>query len=104
MQKILEKLKYTIYTVQAAVSLILILMMIIILTPIVLLLTYTIDKNKILYLFFTRLFIRFFFLLNFIDLKKLVDLNKLAPPQPGQRRIYVLNHASLVDGLLLFLL
>lgn len=53
-------------------------------------------------MFFTKIFVRIFFLLNFIDLKKRINFNSIK--NQNKKRIYVLNHQSLLDGLIIFLL
>ncbi len=68
------------------------------------LITVTVDRKQSLYLIFTRFFIRLFFLLNFILIDRRIRFNGITKPKNGIKRIYILNHCSIVDGLLLFLL
>ena len=100
-----EKLKliYLFFTIRAYLSLLIILTIITILTIPYLLITLIFDKKKI-YLPSIRFLIRLFFLLNWIIIDKKVDFNGIKPPEKGERRIYAINHQSLIDGLLLFLL
>jgi len=92
------------YTIRAAVTLLFVLMLIVLLSFPVWLITVLFDKRQRLYLFLTRFFIRLFFLLNCIVIDRKINYNGLQPPENGRRRIYALNHASIVDGFLLFLL
>jgi 1-acyl-sn-glycerol-3-phosphate acyltransferase len=96
--------KHILLTIKTWTSLLIILVIISLITLPVLLVTILFDKKRKLYLVLTRFFVRLFFILNFCSIKKRIDLKGLTKPASGEKRIYVINHASLIDGLLLFLL
>jgi len=96
--------KYAFYTIKAYLALLIIMLIILILTPIALLMIYTFDKERKFYLVSTRILIRLFFILNFLSLKKRINFNNIKAPNKNTSRIYILNHQSLLDGLIFFLL
>jgi 1-acyl-sn-glycerol-3-phosphate acyltransferase len=100
-----EKFKfiYIFYTLRAFLALLIILIIIILILPYLVIIIFF-DKKKKIYLPTLRFFIRLFFILNWIIVDKKIDLNGLKAPKKGEKRIYVINHQSLIDGLLLYLL
>lgn len=100
----IETVKHLFFTFLSFISIVQVALVIIIITPFVYFYTVTFDKKKKLYLFLTRIFVYAFFYMSFINLKKKVDFNNITKPSAGTKRIYVLTHASIIDGLLLFLM
>ena len=68
------------------------------LVPLIMLCSLTFDKNKKVFAFFIKLFFRIFSILNFVQVTN-IDLNNIKAPKKGERRIYVLNHASMFDSI-----
>ena len=85
-------------------ALLIILTLITIATPFALIFVALFDKEKKIYQYATKIFIRLFFLLNFINIKNKIDYNDVLKSKIGEKRIYVLNHQSLLDGLIIFLM
>jgi 1-acyl-sn-glycerol-3-phosphate acyltransferase len=97
------KISYLFNTVLTWFVLGIILLLIVFLTPFYMVIS-LFEKEKRHYLFTIRILVRLYFLLNFVPLSKRVEYNGIKAPAPGQKRIYVINHGSLIDGLLLFLM
>lgn len=85
-------------------ALLIILTLITIATPFALIIVALFDKEKKIYQYATKIFIKLFFILNFINIKSKIDYNGVEKPKSGEKRIYVLNHQSLLDGLIIFLM
>lgn len=98
------KIIYIFHTFKVYFSLLIILTLITLITIPVVILTLFFDKDKVIYLTLTRFFVKMFFTLNFINYKKRINLKGLKSPKAGEKRIYVINHSSLLDGLLMFML
>lgn len=102
--KFFKILSYIFFTLKAYLALLIILTLITIATPFALIFVALFDKEKKVYQYATKIFIKLFFLLNFININKKIDYNGVEKPKDGEKRIYVLNHQSLLDGLLIFLM
>jgi 1-acyl-sn-glycerol-3-phosphate acyltransferase len=100
------KLKYIYYSFKTLIALIILLILIFLFTPPVLFLTILFDRKEgRLYLFFTRLFVRIFFYLNLLNIDNKINYNNIKSKiKKDEKTIYVINHSSLVDGMLIFLL
>jgi 1-acyl-sn-glycerol-3-phosphate acyltransferase len=75
----------------------------IIIAPFVLLLTFLFDRERKTLAYLIKFFSNVFYFLNFVQ-RNHVDRNCLKAPKKGERRIYVLNHASMFDVILIYLL
>ncbi len=73
------------------------------LTPIIILYSLIFDRDKKAFAYIIKLFTHIFCFLNFVQ-KTDIDYNHLKAPKKGERRIYVLNHASMFDVILMNLL
>lgn len=73
------------------------------LLPLILLYSLLFDRDKKIFAYIIKLFYYIFYFLNFTQ-KTDIDKNGLKIPKRGERRIYVLNHASMFDVILMFLL
>lgn len=94
---------YIYYTAKAITGLLIFMLLVLICTPFALLYIALFDREKKIYLKATRVFIKLFFYLNFINIDKRVDL-KAIEGFKKRNVIYVMSHFSLLDGFLLFLL
>ena len=101
---VFKNICYLFNTARGYSVLFIIMLLITLITPAIWLYSHLFDKQRSLLLLLIRFFIRLFFYLNGIFLKKAIDLKGLKPPQKNEKRIYIINHSSLLDGLLLFLL
>ncbi len=72
-------------------------------TPIIWLISIIFDRNRILFPYMIKFFSRVFFTLYFVERIKYYK-NNLKPPKKGEKRIYVINHASQYDVILMYLL
>ena len=72
-------------------------------TPFVLLFSLLFDRDKKALTYMIKLFYHIFYFLNFFQ-KTDFDKNGLTSPKKGERRIYVLNHSSMFDVILMFLM
>lgn len=79
------------------------LLLVLISTPFALLYILIYDREKRIYLTATRLYIRLFFYINLINIDRRIDLSAI-DRREGRNVIYAVNHFSLLDGFLLFLL
>lgn len=61
------------------------------------------DRNRVLFSYVTKFFSRLFFFLYFVEWINF-DNNGLKPPKKGEKRIYVINHASQYDVILMYLM
>ena len=73
------------------------------LIPFVFMLTVFFDKDKKAFAYLVKIFSRIFCFINFIQ-KNDFDFSQLQAPAKGERRIYVINHASMFDTVIMFLL
>lgn len=71
--------------------------------PIILLITFPFDRNRKVIAYLVKIFYQLFYFLNFVQ-KHFIDYNGIKVPKKGERRIYVLNHASMFDVILMYLL
>jgi len=69
--------------------------------PIVFILTFPFDRNRICITYLTKLFSNLFHLV-YLSEKLNYDRNNLNPPKKGEKRIYVINHASQYDVILMY--
>ena len=95
---------YLLRTLWAGVSLVLVLIIVVLLTAPFLLYSVLLDRKHRAYLAAIRFLIKLLFLLNGIVITKKLQLQNLPPPPSPCKRIYVLNHCSSLDILMLFLL
>lgn len=93
-----SKLKYIFYTIHGYLSfLIIILISLIIFIPAIIIYIF----KKDIFLIFTRFLIRFLFFLYCLNVNKYFkDIKKIE----SKRKIYIINHSSLIDGLLVYLI
>lgn len=73
------------------------------LVPFIMLYSFIFDRNKKVFAYIIKLFFYIFSFLNFVQ-KLDIDFNNLKAPKKGERRIYVLNHASMFDSITMNLL
>lgn len=73
------------------------------LMPFIFIISLIFDRDKVLFSYAIKLFYRIFYFLNFPQRHK-IKMNGLKKPQIGQRRIYILNHASIFDVILMSIL
>lgn len=71
--------------------------------PIIFIISFIFDKNRILFPYMTKFFSNMFFFLYFVE-KLNYQKNGIKPPKKGEKRIYVINHASQYDVILMYLL
>jgi 1-acyl-sn-glycerol-3-phosphate acyltransferase len=71
--------------------------------PVIYVLTFLFDKDKKVVIYTIKVFCQIFYFLNFFQ-KTTVERNKLKSPKKGERRIYIVNHASMFDTILMYLL
>ncbi|HOF02069.1 MAG TPA: lysophospholipid acyltransferase family protein [Spirochaetota bacterium] len=71
--------------------------------PLILIISLIFDRDKVLFSYAIKIFYRIFYFLNFPQRHK-INMNGLKKPQIGQRRIYILNHASIFDVILMSML
>ena len=71
--------------------------------PFVFLICLLFDRDKKILIYMLKFFFQIFYFLNFVQ-KVYLDKNGLKAPKKGERRIYVLNHASMFDVILMLLL
>ena len=74
-----------------------------IIQPIALVLTFLFDRDRQFLSYITKFFYWMFYYLNFVQRHR-YSLNGLKAPKKGERRIYVLNHASSFDVILMSIL
>ena len=72
-------------------------------TPMVWLISLIFDRNRILFPYMIKFFCRVFFILYFIERIKYYK-NNIKAPKKGEKRIYVINHASQYDVILMYIL
>ncbi|HOJ64106.1 MAG TPA: lysophospholipid acyltransferase family protein [Spirochaetota bacterium] len=71
--------------------------------PFVWLISILFDRDRVLFPYMIKFFCRLFFLLYFVE-RINYDKNGLKAPKKGEKRIYVINHASQYDVILMYLL
>lgn len=71
--------------------------------PIILFLTFLFDKDRKIVIYTIKVFCQIFYFLNFVQ-KTTLEKNNLKAPKKGERRIYIANHASMFDTILMYLL
>jgi len=91
------------YSVWGWTMFILVNSMLIFIAPVILLITFPFDRNRKVLAYLIKIFYRIFYILNFVQ-RHNIDYNGLKAPKKGERRIYVLNHASMFDVILMSLL
>ncbi len=96
-------LKEVFYTILGWSTFILVNSILIFFVPVILLFSFIFDKNKIVFAYIIKIFFKIFSFLNFVQ-KVDIDYNNHKAPKKGERRIYVLNHASMFDSILMNLL
>lgn len=96
-------LKEIFYTILGWSMFILVNSILIFLVPFILLFSIIFDKDRKVFAYIIKLFFYIFSFLNFIQ-RVDIDYNKLNAPKKNERRIYVLNHASMFDSILMNLL
>jgi 1-acyl-sn-glycerol-3-phosphate acyltransferase len=95
---------YIFNTIRGYSAFFLVLLIIFLLSVPYFLLSLTFDRKKNIYRVTIYVLVRFFWLLNWKWWPRMVSGVPLKAPVKGERRIYVINHQSLLDGLLMFLL
>jgi 1-acyl-sn-glycerol-3-phosphate acyltransferase len=71
--------------------------------PVVWLISQIVDKNKKLFIYLTKIFSYLFFILFRVE-KIRFEKNNLKAPKKSEKRIYVINHASQYDVILMYIL
>lgn len=71
--------------------------------PVIFIISILFDRDKALFSYAIKFFYRVFYFLNFTQKHK-INMNGLKKPQIGQRRIYILNHASIFDVIFMSIL
>lgn len=71
--------------------------------PFVFLATFLFDKDRKAMSYMIKFFYRIFYFLNIVQIHN-IDLNGLKAPKKGERRVYVINHASIFDVILMSML
>ena len=71
--------------------------------PLLIIISLIFDKNRNLYSYSIKIFYKIFYFLNFVQ-KTDIDYNGLKAPKKNERRIYIVNHASWFDVIIMFLL
>jgi 1-acyl-sn-glycerol-3-phosphate acyltransferase len=71
--------------------------------PLLIIISMIFDKNRNLYSYVIKVFYKIFYFFNFVQRTE-IDYNGLKAPKKNERRIYVVNHASWFDVIIMFLL
>lgn len=74
-----------------------------ILLPFIIFLTSPFDKNRVIPAYVIKFFSHIFYFLNFVE-KNDINPDFINPPKKNERRIYALNHASMFDVILMYML
>ncbi|OHD14525.1 MAG: hypothetical protein A2086_14330 [Spirochaetes bacterium GWD1_27_9] len=69
--------------------------------PFILLVTFPFDKDRKVMAYLIKFFCNIFYFLNFLQ-KNHYDFNGLKAPKKGERRIYVINHSSMFDSIIIY--
>lgn len=78
-------------------------LMLIILLPLIIALTFLFDKNRILPAYIIKFGTQLFYILNFVE-KNDTNIKIIKKPKNNEKRIYVINHASMFDVIFMYLL
>lgn len=106
MNEVIEKkikTKEVFYTILGWTMFILVNSVLIFIVPIIFLFSIIFDKDRKVFSYIIKFFFYIFSFLNFVQNVD-IDYNNLKAPKKGERRIYVLNHASMFDSILMNLL
>ena len=96
-------LKEFFFTISGYFAFITVNILLLILFPIIIIVSLIFDKNRNLYSYAIKVFYKIFYFFNFVQ-KTEIDYNRLKAPTKNERRIYVVNHASWFDVIIMFLL
>ena len=91
-------IKEVFYTIIGWSTFILVNSVLIFIVPFIMLYSLIFNRNKKVFAYIIKLFFHIFSFLNFVQ-KTDIDYNNLKAPKKGERRIYVLNHASMFDSI-----
>lgn len=75
----------------------------IIILPIIIAATFLFDKNRIIPAYIIKFAAKVFYILNFVE-KNDTNVKIIKKPKNNEKRIYVINHASMFDVVLMYLL
>ncbi|HPP04839.1 MAG TPA: lysophospholipid acyltransferase family protein [Spirochaetota bacterium] len=96
--------KHYIFSIIGYTSFIFVNLILFILSPIILLISFIFfDRDRILFSYAIKFFYYVFYYLN-IPQRHYFDFNGMKSPKKGQRRIYVINHASIFDVIFMSIL
>ncbi len=96
--------KHYIFSFIGYFSFILVNLVLFLLSPVLLFLSFiTFDRDRILFSYAIKLFYHIFYFLN-IPQRHYFDFNGVKAPKKGERRIYVINHASIFDVIFMSIL
>lgn len=72
-----------------------------IISPVIILVTLPFDRQKKVFTYVIKLFCHIFYTLNFVQKTTFIK-NDIKPPAKGEKRVYVINHASMFDTILMY--